>query len=165
MRILALDLGTKTGYATNVGGTFKCGTWKLATKEEIYVWGKNRQTRRGDPRICRLRNYIQELEQPDIIVFEDVQFSSTTMQTQLWSSLRAVVWMFSCAECKTIIEAVPVGTLKKFATGNGGADKDAMKAALTRRLVQPINPAWDDNTIDAYWLYLWAQQNLSRAKL
>lgn len=164
MRILALDLGTKTGYATNVGGTFKCGTWKLATPKEVAAWGESRLTRRGDPRICRLRDHIQELEQPDIIVFEDVQFSSTTMQTQLWSSLRAVVWMFSCAECKTIIEAVPVGTLKKFATGNGTADKEAMMASLVRR-VGAIDTSWDDNAIDAYWLYLWAHQNLSRAKL
>jgi Holliday junction resolvasome RuvABC endonuclease subunit len=165
MKILALDLGTKTGYCYGGENRFECGTWTLAAPSEITSWGKSRQTRRGDPRVCRLLSNITELDRPDIIVFEDVQFSSTVMQCQLWASLRGAVWCAACVGRTIVVEAVPVGTLKKFATGNGAADKMAMRVALIARLVQPPNPNWDDNAIDAYWLYLWAQQNLTRTKI
>ena len=49
-------------------------------------------------------------------------------------------------------EGVPVGTIKRFATGKGNADKAAMVAAMKAR---GFNPA-DDNEADALALLLWA---------
>lgn len=152
MNILALDLGTKTGYAYNLDEKFICGTWTLATPKEINQWGKNRLVRRRDPRIGGLKWRI-DMRGIDLIIFEDVLFCSTTYQCQLWASLRAVVWLTNCPR----IDCVPVQTLKKFATGKGNATKSEMaKAAL---LAGKELPKLDDNGIDAYHLWRWAKQN------
>lgn len=152
--ILALDLGTRTGYTYNKGESLFCGTWVLATPKEINQWGKNRLTRRCDPRIAALRGKIdQVVKEMDLIIFEDVLFCSTTYQCQLWASLRSVVWLTNCPR----IDCVPVQTLKKFATGKGNATKEQMaKAAL---LTGKELPKLDDNGIDAYHLWRWAKQN------
>ncbi|MCX8006193.1 MAG: hypothetical protein N2688_14785, partial [Burkholderiaceae bacterium] len=49
-------------------------------------------------------------------------------------------------------EGVPVGTIKRFATGRGNADKAAMIAAVRARGFAPA----DDNEADAIALLLWA---------
>ena len=46
----------------------------------------------------------------------------------------------------------PVGTIKRFATGKGNADKTAMIAAIRARGFPPA----DDNEADAIALLLWA---------
>lgn len=160
MDILALDLSSSTGYAFNRGGLFQAGTWKLSTKSEVTAWGKVRLTRRKDPRIERLCKHVAALGQFDILLWEDVTFSSSTWQTQLWSSLRTAVWLCGLAQH---FECIPVQTLKKFATGKGGADKAAMSAALQKQY--PC--LWakygaDDDAVDAIWLHLWAVKNLQR---
>lgn len=120
MNVLALDLGTKTGYAYNWGDKFVAGTWALASAKEVTAWGKVRLNRRNDPRIERLCDCIssQGNDAFDAIIFEDVQFVSTTFQAHLWAGLRSAVWL--CGKAKHF-DCVPVATLKKFATGNGGA--------------------------------------------
>ena len=49
-------------------------------------------------------------------------------------------------------EGVPVGTIKRFATGKGNADKTAMTATMRARGFAPA----DDNEADAIALLLWA---------
>lgn len=182
MKILALDLGTKTGvaYLDNYG-CFRSGTKVLATAKELREAKSRRLDRRGDIRVIRFFDWLVALNADckfDAVVFEDVQFSSSTMQTQLWSSFRTTVWL---AFPKTMVECVPVGTLKKFATGSGAANKQQMGYALVRRdagfmvgkhkgnfsvfTTGPTCLAVDDNQVDAIWLYKWAEQNLSRTTL
>jgi hypothetical protein len=164
LNILALDLGTATGYAYNRGDEFFCGTWQLATAKEIRQCGKDRLNRRKDPRIEKLCETLTELGKFDLVVFEDVQFSSYTAQTQLWSSLRSAVWL--CASAPHF-DCVPVGTLKKFATGNGAATKENMMMALFSPAIDMgLNLGkLDDNGVDAVWIWLWAKQKLGRMKL
>lgn len=173
MNLLALDLGTKTGYAATNGPTsFACGTWILAKKEEITAARKLRMDRRCDPRFLTLLWKLKLLHSAiplDYILFEDVQFSSTTMQTQLWTAFRSAVWCMT--EFGIQVDCVPVGTLKKFATGNGGATKEMM----ARRLVQTAmrfrmeknevidtstGEVIDDNAVDAIYLYRWGLEHL-----
>lgn len=151
---LAIDLGTKTGYAYECAAGFFAGTKTLASDKEIAAWGKQRLTRRNDPRVDRLCEFLTELGKFDIVIFEDVTFSSTTYQTQLWSALRSAIWL--CAE-GGIFECVPVGTLKKFATGNGHADKAAMGAALKRKHPDLWHAEYGDDAVDAVWLLLYAR--------
>jgi Holliday junction resolvasome RuvABC endonuclease subunit len=172
MKILALDLGSTTGFAHNSNGSdsrslpsIYSKTW--ATAKELRDQKARRLDRRGDIRIVRFYDFISLLQSQarfDAVVFEDVQFHTSTAQTQLWSSFRTTVWL---AFPKMLMEAVPVGTLKKFATGSGSADKQAMLAALVRRAPELITlgETPDDNACDAAWLWLWAQQNISRAKI
>jgi Holliday junction resolvasome RuvABC endonuclease subunit len=182
VNILALDLGTKTGFAFNTENSFCCGTWTLARAKEITAQHKTRMDRRSDIRAQRLFDIVRyqlDTYHIDAIVFEDVLFASSRMQTQLWSSLRTVVWLVARASGVNLIECVPTGTLKKFA-GHGGATKEMMGKFLCARdtrfcRVGERNPKFffrkgeaqlqeiDDNAIDAVWLHRWAQQNLCKA--
>lgn len=136
MKILALDLGTKTGFcfeAENYARTF--GTWELASAKSLRFAKKLRMDRLGDLRIRALWDKINQFRQTigiDLMVWEDVQFSSSTAQTQLWSSLRTTLWLTSHIG-GIEVECCPVGTLKKFSTGHGGATKDMMAEALVRK--------------------------------
>ena len=183
MKILALDLGTTTGWA--FGDTFKmeslsCGSEILGTKEQIRQAGLTRMDRRRDPRITRFHAWLAlkwTLLTPDWIVFEDVQFSKTTQQTQLWASFRAVLWIFQLA---SNLECCPVGTLKKFATGNGAADKLLMAKMLVQQhprfqweKCKKVNKVkdtrtgdfLDDNAVDAIHLLHWAKRTLARSPI
>jgi hypothetical protein len=162
LNILALDLGTSTGYAFNRESIFVSGTWLLGTPKEITAWGKDRQRRNKDPRIDRLCENITKLGKFDVVIFEDVQFSKYTAQTQLWSSLRAAIWL--CGQ-GSHFDSVPVKTLKLFATGYGGATKEAMKRALIRNPRIPFNKSWTEDEVDAIWIWLWADTNLKRMKI
>lgn len=169
MRILALDLANKTGWAHDCTGGLIAGTFRLGTDKEIENWGKTRMNRRCDDRVCRLIKFIADLR-PEAIVWEDVQFVKSTFQGQLWPSLRTAIWAYACSN-KVLVECVPVQTLKKFATGKGGATKEGMCRALAssdRRfsargetVFDSETDLWlDDNAVDAIWLWRWAKHNL-----
>lgn len=51
---------------------------------------------------------------------------------------------------------VDPNSLKKWATGNGGAKKDLMKGCLP----EGVGEAWDDNAVDAYWARLFGEWHL-----
>jgi hypothetical protein len=185
MNILALDLGTTTGWATNhsLGDDFALGQLELAKAREVTAWKKKRLDRRCDPRFHRLRQHIEHMAKGcSVVIFEDVEFSSFTYQVQLWSSLRAAIWSVVPSE---LIECVPVKTLKKFATGSGSADKEHMLKAMVE--AEPGRFSLDtrlrqahvvvdreamtkghgdymltDDAVDAYWLYRWAKENITR---
>lgn len=161
MRICGIDIGTSTGYAYSDGVCFNAGAWKLASAKEVTAWGKDRSTRRKDPRVERLCEKLSALPQFDVIVIEDVQFASYRKQAQLWPALRSAVWL--CGKAK-FFEAVDVKTLKKFAI-HGNADKLGMSNALKRQHPELWRAEYGDDTIDAIWLWLWAGKNLSRIKL
>ncbi len=168
MKILALDPATKTGYCVgDIGTVPKAGTLTLATPVEITAFRKRRMDRRQDPRPIRLYGMLGEMcygnfKAPDIIIFEDVQFQSYTQQCQLWSSLRAAIWLFAHFHGVRMIDCLGVTKLKQFATGYGAADKDAMARALYKK--HPVFKAQglDDNGVDAAWLWLWAAETFKR---
>jgi Holliday junction resolvasome RuvABC endonuclease subunit len=58
-----------------------------------------------------------------------------------WAELRGIPY-----------EGVPVGTIKRHATGKGNADKEAMIAAARERGFSPA----DDNEADAIAILHWA---------
>lgn len=156
MKVLALDLGTKTGWALYNDGVVFSGTWTLATPKEIKQMRADELDRCCDLRFKRLTEYLQKHLPVDYIYFEDVQFLTTQLQAQLWAGLRtAVVLLYPQMK----IKAVPVGTLKKFATGNGAAKKEQMAAFLQSKT--GLSPdGRDDNEIDALHLLWLARNNL-----
>jgi len=162
--ILALDLGSDTGWAyRNQGGVITAGTWTLQSEDSRKRAAKLRLDRRLDPRIPALNRKLEEFWRAhpaegasmpvDFVVFEDVQFSRFTLQTQLWSSFRAVVWLF-CYRHSISTDCINVKTLKKLATGSGAADKDWMIEAAQKLF--PNVPIVDDNCADALHLLQWA---------
>lgn len=167
MNILALDLGTKTGWAILEGGRTSAGTWVLATPKEITYMKKLRMDRRLDPRFIRLRHHLAataRVVKLDWILFEDVQFSKGLMQAHLWASWRAAVWALA-DQNQIQIDCLATGKLKHFATGSGAADKDAMARALARDGRYKLDKGGvydtltrgrlDDNAIDALHLLRW----------
>jgi hypothetical protein len=151
LKILALDLGTKTGWALLKNGAVSSGTWLLANEKELRSQKKANLDRCCDMRPSQLQARVIQVGDVDWIYFEDVQFLSSQLQAQLWASLRCIVTLFYP---KIKLRAVPVGTLKKFATGKGNADKAAMMAAI---------PGFtgDDNEADAIHLLHFARKELS----
>lgn len=153
--IIALDLGRKTGYAIwrRDQGLVALDTWETMTEKEIK--GRALEFRRFDPRPKVLwRNICEEVAKsldPVMIVFEDVEFQSYTLQTQQWAGYRTALWLVPGVR---FYDCVPVGTLKLFATGYGGASKDQMKNAFLRSTGKKITDL-DDNAIDAFFILEW----------
>lgn len=167
MSVLALDLGTKTGYAFTSGGRIDSGTWQLTTPAKGRSKDADYDDRDMDPRFAELWtklssvfNHCAYRKSPlTHIFFEDVEFLSYQKQAQLWGGFRAVVMAFaSLCTPSLLTRGVAVGTLKKFATGSGAAKKEHMKMALQRQ--GKWNPKMDDNCVDAVHLLNFAIREL-----
>lgn len=160
MTTVAIDLGSTTGWAIQLGdGRVVSGSIKLATDRELLDQKRLGLERRLDQRFVNLYNFLVGVVHdyhPDRVVFEDVIFTSSQAQIQLWSRLSGAIW--ACAVLFDFeTQAVPVGTLKHFASGSGAADKDLMRAALQRRYPDLLKPEADDNEVDAIWLLKFSQ--------
>lgn len=173
MNALALDLGTKTGYALHqTAKNVVAGTWVLGNAKTHAADKAEKLDRRGDSRVIGLFHTLREQHRNtplDFVFFEDVQFSSSTAQTQLWSSFRTAVWLAGHL-CGFRIECCPVGTLKKFASGSGAAEKSGMAYSLVKKYPRRFslsprgkgrvmdreqNVELDDNAVDAFHLLYW----------
>lgn len=186
MNILALDLGTKCGWAyrsTLMGNQWTdSGTWKLSDPKSVKLARAEGWDRRCDGRFNTLCFNIQQvIERQSIqaVVFEDVLFSETTLQTQLWATFRAAIWAVRrwhpVAEVRGLpdygmfhIDCLNTSSLKKFATGHGKATKLMMSAHLVRKypgkyrkVAKPTETCFierldgtkvDDNEVDALHL-------------
>jgi crossover junction endodeoxyribonuclease RuvC len=132
IRVLGLDLSlTATGfaYSDEVVGTFM-------TKA------------RGMPRLAEIRDFIVGLvDHIDVVVFEGYAFARPNQAHQL-GELGGVVRLALHDRRVPFID-VPPASLKRFATGRGNADKDAMLAAAIRRF---DFPGEDNNAADAWLL-------------
>jgi Holliday junction resolvasome RuvABC endonuclease subunit len=166
VRTLALDLGTRTGWALMAGQEIiESGTELLASEEELRQQRREGKERTAEIRFARFLDFVALELAAGVtrIVFEDVIFAGSQAQTQLWASLRAVIWV-AARRSNLDVFCVPVATLKVFATGNGSAKK--LEMALALALAQPAQYAadaetgllrrngrpLDDNEVDAIWL-------------
>lgn len=171
--ILSLDLGTHCGWAYRESdGIITAGVHLLQTDAETTAAGKLRRDRTLDARIPNLYSLLKRVwimapqkktvNSPiDFLVFEDVQFSKFTLQTQLWGSLRAAVWLF-CHDYGIPRDCCPTGTLKLFAAGRGNASKPEMVQAATR-LYPTVEFDESEDAADALCLMAWAEHLLKRA--
>lgn len=106
----------------------------------------------GDPltdRCVRLWNQICEDmigDDVDLVVIEDLVARSQAAATLgvLHGVVRAALWH------RTAVELVPPATLKKYATGKGNANKDAVRDAARDRGGLPAGVTSDE--CDAWWL-------------
>ena len=171
MKTLTLDIGTDTGWVVMEDGLpLRSGTLHLATDDELELQRKEGRERTLDIRYSRIYAFIKEQVQEGVvrIVFEDVEFASTRMQAQLWTSLRTAIWAAALLNPHISVFGVPVATLKQFAAGNGHVQKPEMARALVNLLpgsyqldgerVRKLDgsPA-DHNEVDAIWLALYTQ--------
>lgn len=177
--VLALDIATKTGFSRvyRVGDEYDdaaladgmhTGTWEL----ELPKWktAKKLFGRYWDPRPGTMYRRVESvlLRKPSttLVVWEDVEFVHSRDQITCWSGLRAAVWC-ACEQVahaggtQSLFYSVPVGTLKKFATGSGQATKDDMERAAVRCGLVPASHGFDDNAIDARWILEYALRTYS----
>lgn len=172
MNILAIDLGTKTGWARRgIHDEVFAGTWELPAKK------KGQNCCAIDPRLVLFRNELFKAVAgwKDVaFVYEDVKFVRSQAQAHLWAGFRAVLWLFA-HDHNIPTFCCPVQTLKKFATGSGAADKEAMALAYFEKIGAvglPPSPYFDsvpatkldDNAIDAWHLLHWAEATLTIPK-
>lgn len=140
MNMLALDLGTTTGYAVKIGDEpIVVGSWLLAMQYHVKLAAEKRLDRRCDPRVHCLFERIQSLHKIwpiEWVVFEDVQFVKSTAQAQLWSAYRGAVWHFASTTPGVRIECLNTTSLKRFATNHGGADKIDMANGLLQKRIE-----------------------------
>lgn len=133
---LALDLGTNTGWALRRDGTTISGTasFKVGRYEG------------GGMRYLRFQRWLDELARDgvDSIWFEEVRRHAGTDAAHVYGGLLATLTAW-CEHHGIPYSGVPVGTIKKHATGKGNANKDAMIAAAVARGFTPV----DDNEADA----------------
>jgi hypothetical protein len=125
--ILALDLGTTTGWALRGhGGLITTGT--ASFKPGRYDG--------GGMRYLRFTNWLTELDRLSgpikVIWFEEVRRHAGTDAAHVYGGLMATLTAW--AELRSIpYQGVPVGSIKKHATGKGNADKVSMIAAARAR--------------------------------
>lgn len=145
VNILALDLGTKLGWAVRSrDGRVAHGTQVFTPRPS---WSRGQ-------RWLRARSFLSELitsRQVHAIAYEDVKRHMGTDAAHAYGAFLCLVEMLADSHR---LRLLPVGvkTIKKHWTGNGNADKDAMKAQAYARGFRPES----DNDADALAILHWA---------
>jgi hypothetical protein len=144
--VLALDLGTTTGWALRGhDGGISSGT----------ITFKPSRFEGGGMRFLRFRGWLAEVAALSggmaRIVFEEVRAHAGTDAAHIYGGFLGMLSAW-CEEHDVPYEGVPVGTIKRYATGKGNAGKAKMVAAIQARGFAPA----DDNEADAIALLLWA---------
>ena len=136
--ILALDLGTQMGWATACGSLVTSGTKSF--KPGRYEGGGMRYLS-----FIRFLGDIQKnLHHVDAVFFEEVRRHKGVDAAHVYGGFLAHLSTW-CEQQNIPYKGIPVGTIKKHATGKGNANKDAMMAAAVARGHKPE----DDNEADA----------------
>lgn len=144
--ILALDLGTKTGFA-------------LSTNPVTYGTVIHRDSRftGGGYRFLHFQRWLQTayLEHHFTeVVFEEVHRHTATAAAHVYGGLLGILTAF-CEDNKIPYHSYGVGTIKKYITGRGNASKDEVVDAVRYRGFAPN----DDNAADAIALLLLHQNS------
>ncbi len=144
--VLALDLGTTTG-------------WALLTREGDIAHGfasfRPQRFEGGGMRFLRFKRWLRELktiaQEIHAVYFEEVRRHAGVDAAHVYGGLMATLTTW-CEHQNIAYLGVPVGTIKKHATGKGNAGKAEVIAAM-RALGHPVT---DDNEADALALLHWA---------
>jgi hypothetical protein len=144
--ILALDLGTTTGWAIRTfDGLITSGT----------VCFRPGRFDGGGMRYLRFTNWLTEIDGLSgpigAIYFEEVRRHLGTDSAHVFGGLMATLTAWG--ELRGVpYQGVPVGTIKRHWAGQGNAPKQAMIAAARARGFSPA----DDNEADALAILHWA---------
>jgi crossover junction endodeoxyribonuclease RuvC len=147
--ILAIDLGTKTGWAVrSADGQITSGTVEF----------RNDRWQGGGMRFLRFKQWLTEIKQVagdlDAVFVEEVRRHAGVDASHAYGGFLAHVTAW-CEHHGIPYEAVPVGTIKRHATGKGNASKQAVIDAVRALGHDPA----DDNEADALAILHWALEN------
>ena len=143
---LALDLATTLGWATRMlDGAICSGT--VSFRPNRYDG--------GGMRYLRFRGWLDQMrhQNADItaVYYEECRRHIGTDASHVYGGFLAILTCW-CEHHASPYQGVPVGTIKRHATGKGNAGKDAVIAAMRAR---GFNPE-DDNEADALAILQWA---------
>lgn len=150
MKILAIDIGTKCGWAYSNGKHGRMGgysgTWDLSVKRD----------ESAGMRLIRLYGKLREVHESqglDLIVFEAIRYAGPRMGGSMvvMAEMQGVIKQF-CEEHGVPYRGVSSTEIKKHATGKGNSNKAAMKVAAIVKWGQVRLEDCDDNEIDAMWI-------------
>jgi hypothetical protein len=146
--VLALDLGTTTGWAMRLSdGAIVSGTTSF--RPSRYDG--------GGIRYLRFRGWLDRLASDAgglaAIYFEEVRRHIGTDAAHLYGGFLATLTAW-CEQRSIAYQGVPVGTVKRHVAAKGNADKAAVMAAIRARGFAPV----DDNEADALAILLWAME-------
>jgi len=144
--ILTLDLGTQTGWALT------CGDRDIISGSESF---KPNRFEGGGMRYLRFKRWLTELKNTtdgiDAVYFEEVRRHAGVDAAHAYGGFMAHLTAW-CEHHHIPYQGVPVGTIKKHATGKGNAGKPDMIQSAQARGHSPV----DDNEADAIALLYWA---------
>lgn len=144
--ILALDLGTRTGFALRgADGAIASGTMTF----------RPGRFEGAGMTFVRFRSWLAEMHAGaggiGRVVFEEVRAHAGTLAAQVYGGFLAHLTAW-CEHERVPYRGVPVGTIKRHATGKGNAGKEVVIAAMTAKGHRPA----DDNEADALAILHWA---------
>ena len=145
--LLALDLGTTTGWALLArDGSITSGSASF----------KPQRFEGGGMRFLRFKRWLTEIKQSadgiDAVYFEEVRRHLGVDAAHAYGGFMAHLTAW-CEHHQIPYQGIPVGTIKKHATGRGNASKDEMLAAARKLGHSPT----DDNEADALALLAYAR--------
>ncbi len=144
--VLCLDLGTTTG-------------WAIHSKQGVITSGtisfKNDRWQGGGMRFLKFNRFLNELNENagpiSMVFFEEVRRHMGVDAAHAYGGFMAHLTAW-CEQQNIAYEGVPVGTIKRHATGKGNANKTMMIESAKARGHLPA----DDNEADALALVYWA---------
>ena len=145
--LLTLDLGTTTGWALHArDGSITSGSASF----------KPQRFEGGGMRFLRFKRWLTEIKQSadgiDAVYFEEVRRHLGVDAAHAYGGFMAHLTAW-CEHHQIPYQGIPVGTIKKHATGKGNASKDEMIAAARNLGHSPA----DDNEADALALLAYAR--------
>lgn len=141
MRILALDLALRTGWALWDGSSRTSGFKDLAVK----------YSEKQGHTFARFNRWLRAHEPaPDYVVYEQPFQMRNRSATEIVIGFATRVQEY-CANRKIPVDTVNGSRLKKWTTGSGRAEKPEMVAAVVRRfrIESPAYDPLDHNEADA----------------
>ena len=146
--LLALDLGSKLGWAIRLpDASITSGTVEF----------RPGRFEGGGMAWLRFRSWLDGTTRTvgpiQTVFFEEVRRHAGTIAAHVYGGFLAHLTAW-CEHQGTAYSGVPVGTIKRFVTGKGNADKAAVIAAIRARGFNPV----DDNEADALAILLWATE-------
>ena len=146
LTVIALDLGTHTGWALHEHGRITSG---------VQVFDVKRGESPG-MRYLRLDRWLDEVAGAGLalLVYEQPHMrGGHATEVLAGFATRVQAW---CAQHGVEHQAVHTATLKKWTTGRGNADKAAMLAEAAIRWPHLVAEGCDDNQVDALALLHYA---------
>lgn len=167
--VLALDLGRSTGFSFTwviPGVPFNPARNIIGIGQLDLSLGPYDS---GPTALLRLNDFLAKTH-PDLVFVEDVKYTPpegmqrlpiaavmarAALSCEFFGALKAVVCCW-CERQHVPCECLPIGTLKKRATGKGNANKEQMIAAVNTMLGDVLDATGyestgADNCADAFW--------------